>query len=154
LLLGRPEKVSLIFDRRITKRTPGRFHPRVLTQGVIPSLHVSYKHAKIKQYFKSDRALRTETNINNSRDFAIGRSLHNLPALRAIGFAANRRFLEVEKISQDCQLGEAVFDQVNRPGVSQLMDGCSKSRNRPMANAMRQLDRSMAQLIDKAKLAA
>jgi hypothetical protein len=41
--LGRPEKVSLIFNRRITKRTPGTFHTRVITQGVIPSLHVSYK---------------------------------------------------------------------------------------------------------------
>jgi len=91
--LGRPEKISLIFDRRITKRTPGRFRTRVLTQGVVPSLHVSYKHAKIKQYFKEDRALRTETTINNSRDFAIGQRLHNLPALREIGFAANRRLI-------------------------------------------------------------
>ena len=115
--LGRPEQVSLIFERRITRRTPGRFSTRVITQGVTPSLHISYKSTKIKQYFKEERALRTETTINNSRDFAIGRRLLNLPALRAIGFAANRRVLEVERISQDCQLGEAVFDQVNRPQV-------------------------------------
>ncbi len=118
--LGRPEQVSLIFERRITKRTPGRFRTRVITQGVTPSLHIRDKSTKIKQYFKEERALRTETTINNSRDFAVGRRLHNLPALRAIGFAANRRVLEVEKISQDCQLGEAVFDQVNRP---QVVDG-------------------------------
>jgi hypothetical protein len=92
----------------------------VITQGVTPSLHISYKSTKIKQYFKEERALRTETTINNSRDFAIGRRLPNLPALRAIGFAANRRVLEVERISQDCQLGEGVFDQVNRP---QIVDG-------------------------------
>jgi len=30
--------------------------------------------------------------------------------LRAIGFAANRRLLEVETISQDCTLAEGVFD--------------------------------------------
>jgi len=118
--LGRPEKVSLIFNRRITKRTPGTFRTRVVTQGVVPSLHVSYKSSKIKQYFKEDRALRTETTINNTRDFAIGRRLENLPALRAIGFAANRRLLDVEKISQDCHLGEAVFDRVNQP---QVVDG-------------------------------
>jgi hypothetical protein len=118
--LGRPEQVSLIFERRIIKRTPGRFSTRVITQGVTPSLHISYKSTKIKQYFKEERALRTETTINNSRDFAIGRRLPNLPALRAIGFAANRRVLEVERISQDCQLGEGVFDQVNRP---QIVDG-------------------------------
>ena len=89
--LGRPSRVSLIFNRRINKRTPGRFATRVITQGVIPSLHVSYKATDIKQYFKEGRALRTETTINNTRDFQIGRSLSNLPALRAIGFNANKR---------------------------------------------------------------
>lgn len=115
--LGRPEKVSLIFDRRITKRTPGRFLTRVITHGVTPTLQVSYKTSKIKQYFKEARALRTETTINNTRDFAIGRGLKNLPALRAIGFNANRRLLEVEKISQDCQVGNETFERVNRPQV-------------------------------------
>jgi len=115
--LGRPSKISLIFQRRITKRTPGNFRSRVITQGVIPSLHVSYKATKIKQYFKEGRALRTETTLNNSRDFGVGRLLNNLPALRAIGFAANRRLLEVETISQDCILAEGVFDQVTKPQV-------------------------------------
>ncbi len=115
--LGRPSKVSLIFQRRITKRTPGRFHSRVITQGVIPSLHIGYKSTKIKQYFKQGRALRTETTLNNTRDFGIGRLLNNLPAVRAIGFEANRRLLEVETISQDCTLAEGVFDQVTQPQV-------------------------------------
>ena len=115
--LGRPSKVSLIFNRRINKRTPGTFHTRVITQGVIPSLHVSYKLSKIKQYFKEGRALRTETTINNTHDFGVGRSLINLPALRAIGFTANRRLLEVETLSQDCTLAEGVFDQVTHPQI-------------------------------------
>jgi hypothetical protein len=71
--LGRPDKVQLIFDRRVTKRTPGRFRTRVLTNGVTPSLHVDYKHTGIKQYHKEGRALRTETTINNPRDFGIGK---------------------------------------------------------------------------------
>ena len=115
--LGRPSKVSLIFNRRINKRTPGTFHTRVVTQGVIPSLHVSYKLSKIKQYFKEGRALRTETTINNTHDFGVGRSLTNLPALRAIGFNANRRLLEVETLSQDCTLAEGLFDQVTQPQI-------------------------------------
>ena len=118
--LGRPSKVSLIFERRINKRTPGTFQTRVITQGVIPSLHVSYKSSKIKQYFKEERALRTETTINNTYDFGVGRNLENLPELRAIGFAANCRLLEVETISQDCSLAEEVFEKVTRP---QLVDG-------------------------------
>jgi hypothetical protein len=113
--LGRPDQVQLIFDRRVTKRTPGRFRTRVITHGVSPSLHVDYKHSRIKQYHKEGRALRTETTINNTRDFAIGKRLCNLSALRKIGFSANRRLLDVQRLSHDCAIGEAAFDQVNRP---------------------------------------
>jgi hypothetical protein len=113
--VGRPSQVQLIFGRRVTCQTPGRFRTRVLTEGVIPSLHVDYKNSRIKQYHKEGRALRTETTINNTRDFNIGKRLHNLPELRKIGFQANRRLLDVQKISHDCSLGEDAFDKVVRP---------------------------------------
>jgi len=115
--LGRPDKVQLIFQRRVTKRTPGRFRTRVLTDGVSPSLHVDYKRSKIKQYHKEGRALRTETTINDPHDFAIGKRLHHLPALRRIGFAANRRLLDVQTISHDCAIGEDAFQRVNQPAT-------------------------------------
>ena len=113
--IGRPKQVQLIFDRRVTKSTPGLFRTRVITDGVVPSLHIDYKGTRIKQYHKEGRALRTETTINNARDFYIGKRLHNLPRLRQIGFQANRRLLEVEKISHDCILAEEAFQQINRP---------------------------------------
>jgi hypothetical protein len=52
----------------------------------VPTLHVDYKHSKIKQYHKEGKALRTETTINDTRDFGIAKRLHNLPALPAAGF--------------------------------------------------------------------
>jgi hypothetical protein len=116
--IGRPDQVQLIFDRRVTRRTPGRFRTRVITDGVVPSLHLDYKHSRIKQYHKEGRALRTETTINNTRDFAIGKRLHNLPALREVGFTANRRLLDVQRISHDCAIGEAAFTQVTNPLVA------------------------------------
>jgi hypothetical protein len=115
--LGRPDKVQMIVDRRVTQRTPGTFRTRVLTAGVTPSLHVNYKSTGIKQYHKEGRALRTETTINNPRDFGIGKRLENLPALRAIGFQANRRLLDVQCLSHDCTIGEDAFRHVNEPVV-------------------------------------
>ena len=112
---GRPDHVQLIFDRRISKRTPGRFQTRVITEGVTPSLHIDYKRSRIKQYHKEGRALRTETTINDPRDFGIGKRLLNLPALRRIGFQANRRLVDVQRISQDCAVGEDAFKGVNGP---------------------------------------
>jgi hypothetical protein len=115
--IGRPDQVQLIFDRRVTKKTPGRFRTRVITNGVIPSLHVDYKHSRIKQYHKQGRALRTETIVNDTYDFDIGRSLHNLAALRKLAFQANRRLLDVQRISHDCAMGQDTFDRINRPVV-------------------------------------
>jgi hypothetical protein len=117
--IGRPDQVQLIFDRRILCKgrntTPGRFRTRVITEGVYPSLHVDYKATRIKQYHKEGRALRTETTINNTRDFKIGKRLHNLPALREVGFKANRRLLDVQRISHDCSIGERGFHAIQRP---------------------------------------
>ena len=68
--LGRPDSVQLVFPPRIQKNTPGMFRTRVITDGVAPSLHIEYKHTRIKQYFKESRALRTETTLNDATDFA------------------------------------------------------------------------------------
>lgn len=115
--LGRPEQVQLIFGRKMQRKTAtdGRCRTRIITGGVIPSLHVYYKNTHLKQYHKEGRALRTETTINNTYDFGVGRRLHNLPRLRQIGFAANRRVLEVETLSHDCQVGAERFQALQKP---------------------------------------
>jgi hypothetical protein len=53
-----------------------------------------------------------------------------------------------------CLFLTEVHVRVIRSVVSQLMDGCPKAPNRPVANAMRQLDRSTEQLITEAEFAA
>jgi len=115
--IGRPDFVQLIFKRPITKRTPGLFRTRIITEGVTPSLYINYKGCHIKQYHKEGRALRTETTIHNARDFGtrVGKRLHNLPVLRQIGFQANRRLLDVQRTSQDCTIGEEEFRRVTQP---------------------------------------
>jgi hypothetical protein len=115
--IGHPSQVSLVFDRRITRRTPGRFRTRVITHGVVPSLHVDYRKSRIEQYHKEREALRTETTINDTRDFGIGRRIENLSELRKIGFAANRRLLDVQRIGDDCFIGEAAFQHMQKPVV-------------------------------------
>jgi hypothetical protein len=115
--LGRPEQIQLIFGRKLRKKTvaEGRCRTRIIQEGVQPSLHVYYKNTHIKQYHKEGRALRTETTINNTYDFAVGRLLKNLTRVREIGFATNRRVLEVEKVSHDCTIGAEVFEKMQRP---------------------------------------
>jgi hypothetical protein len=119
---GRPDQISLIFDRRLMRRgpraTPGRFRTRILTIGVTPSLHIDYKHTTIKQYHKEGRALRTETTINDTGDFGIRKRLTHLPALREIGFSANRRLLGVQRLSHNPIRAAEAFHAVHDPIVT------------------------------------
>ena len=128
--LGRPDRVQLIFDRRISRRTPTRNRLRVVTDGVVPSLLVDYKHSHIRSrraasgaYLKHGRALRTETVVNDTLSegqattFGVGRRPNNLDDLKRIGFAANRRLLGVQRISHHCQLGAEAFEDLHRPTV-------------------------------------
>ena len=119
---GRPDRVSLVFDRQIRRKgsraTPGRFRTRVITEGVTPSVYLDYKHTTIKQYHKHGKALRTETTINNTRDFGIGKRLTNLPALREVGFSANRRLLSVQRLSHNPIRAEQAFTTVHDPIIT------------------------------------
>jgi len=117
--IGRPDQIGLVFGRRIItkgrRRTPGKFRTRVITDGVTPSLHVDYKNSKIKQYHKLGKAIRTETTLNDAKDFGLSKRLTNLPALRQIGFTANRRLLGVQTISHDPIRGAQAFSDLAAP---------------------------------------
>ena len=47
-----PDSVSLIFDRRISTRTPGTWRTRVITKGVDPQISCDYRSSRIKQYLQ------------------------------------------------------------------------------------------------------
>jgi hypothetical protein len=115
--LGRPDRVKLVFERPIRSNTPGRFSTRVVTSGVHPSIHIAYKNTELKQYFKLNRALRTETTIKQARDFGIGKDIRNFDHLRRIARNANRRLLEVERVSQDCAISMESVERLTQPTV-------------------------------------
>lgn len=118
--IGRPDQISLIFNRPISKRTPGVFRTRVLTEGVDPTLCCYYKSSRIKQYFKEGRALRTETVICDTHDFGIGRLVctKNWSALRAVGQSANRSLCDAEAADAQPAPDVATFTKVTRPSTT------------------------------------
>jgi hypothetical protein len=118
--LGRPDRVGLLFPHRITRTTPPPawgYRTRVITDGVEPSLHIEYKSSHVKQYFKEQRALRTETTINNPNDFYINKGIDNLSHLRELGHQVNRKLLEVERVSHQCVLTQDALDRLQRPTI-------------------------------------
>jgi len=116
--LGRPDRIQLVFERRVRKDTPGLMRTRVIQEGVVPSLHLQYKSCHIKQYFKEGRALRTETTINDPTDLRVGKDISNLGYLQQIGREVNRRLLDVQRVSQDCTLSKDSVDRVVQPTIT------------------------------------
>jgi len=118
--VGRPDQIALIFHRRITRCTPGRFRTRVLNPGVDPTLCCNYKSSRLKQYFKEGRGLRTETVICDTQDFDIGRRVcaRNWDALRAVGEATNHALCEAEAADAQPAPDVATFCHVTRPSTT------------------------------------
>ena len=117
--VGRPEKVALVFDRRINRCTPGTFRTQVITKGVDPQISCYYKSSRIKQYFKEHRALRTETVVCNTRDFGIGRRVtaENWKALREVGDSANQRLCDAQAADARPAPDVVTFAKVTRPST-------------------------------------
>jgi hypothetical protein len=119
--LGRPDKVQIVFDRTITKRTPGRFQTKVITKGVEPIIQAHYKHSKVKQYYKHGRALRTETTVNDPYDFGILRTLsaETWQQLRQIGNDINQRLLDSELQACSCAPDPTVLERIVSPSIEE-----------------------------------
>jgi hypothetical protein len=117
LTLGRPERIGLLFGRRVTRATPGRFETRVVDIHTTPTITFRYKHSTVKQYLKGGRALRTETTINDSYDLDIGRRLENLGALRGHGEVINDRLLEHEADTETARLAGPELTDLVKPTI-------------------------------------
>jgi hypothetical protein len=116
--IGRPDEVSLIFDRQVRSTTESGFATKVVTRGVDVTINVFYKHSRIKQYLKEGRALRIETVINSPTDLGCLRRLEHLDELQAKARAANRRLVDAERVGQGCVLASPAFERVALPSVN------------------------------------
>ena len=117
LTLGRPDQVAIVFGRKVQRNTPGRFHTKIFNVGVEPAIQVHYRASKVKQYFKEGRALRTETTVNDTHDFGIGRMLTdaNWEALVNIGHRINDRLLEHQLDACQCAPDATALERVVLP---------------------------------------
>ena len=113
--IGRPEQVSMVFDRPLRRPAKTNYGTRVFTAGTDVRIDFSYKHCRIKQYLKDGRALRVETVINNPTDLDVRRRLQHLPQLVAKARQVNQRLLIIERAGQSCAIGSALFERIHLP---------------------------------------
>jgi hypothetical protein len=120
LTLGRPDQAAVIFGRRVSRQTPGRFHTKVFNRGVEAAIQIHFRASKVKQYFKEGRALRTETTVNDTRDFGVGRLLtdQNWNKLIDIGHQINQRLLDHQLDACHCAPDATLLERVVLPSTT------------------------------------
>jgi hypothetical protein len=96
--IGQPNKITVIFGRRITRQYRGRL------QTVIENIHLPnpvirshYGNGFIKQYVRDHLLLRTETATNNVNDYGVKKAVENLPELRERLASMNDNYLNIQQ---------------------------------------------------------
>ncbi len=113
--IGRPEQVSMVFARQLSRPTRHPYQTRIFSSGTEVRIDFRYKHSRVKQYLKDGRALRIETVINRPDDLDVKRRLHHLPELIDKARAVNQRLLIIERAGQSCAIGSALYERIHQP---------------------------------------
>jgi hypothetical protein len=117
--LGRPDRLSVIFGRRITRASRHQTITRIKeTKLGNPVIHSAYKSTSVKQYVRDHLLLRTETTSNCTRDLGIGKSVENLPLLRDKLHSVNDRYLDIQQDILETFIDHGEFQQLRQATVS------------------------------------
>jgi hypothetical protein len=96
--IGRPDKITVIFGRKITSRYRGKLQTEIEDMHLPnPVIRSHYGNGFIKQYVRDHRILRTETATNNVNDYGVNKAVENLPKLREKLSAINDNYQNVQQ---------------------------------------------------------
>jgi len=96
--IGQPNKITVIFGRKITKHYRGKLQTEIEDMNLPnPVIRSHYRNGFIKQYVRDHVILRTEAASNNVNDYGLNKAVEHLPALRDKLSAINDRYLDVQQ---------------------------------------------------------
>jgi len=97
--IGQPNKLTLIFGRRITRRHAGKLQTVIEDLNLPnPVIRSHYRKGFLKQYVRDRFILRTETATNNvSTDYGIRKAVENLAQLQTRLDGIIDRYLDVQQ---------------------------------------------------------
>jgi hypothetical protein len=117
--IGRPDKLTMIFGRKVSSRTPGGFQTKIADHHLgNPVIRSQYKDQSVKQYVRDHLLLRTEETSYNTTELGINKGLENLPALRQAMQQINERYLEAQQDVMQTFLDRGQFQALRRATLS------------------------------------
>jgi hypothetical protein len=96
--IGQPNKITVIFGRKITKQYKGKLQTVIEDIGLPnPVIRSHYGNGFIKQYVRDHLLLRTEPATNNVTDYGVKKAVENLPQLREKLAAICDNYLSIQQ---------------------------------------------------------
>ena len=96
--IGRPNKITTIFGRKVTRRYGGKLQTVIEDLDLPnPVIRSHYGNGFIKQYVRDHLNLRTETATNDVTDYGVRKAVENLPQLREKMASINDNYLDVQQ---------------------------------------------------------
>jgi hypothetical protein len=117
--IGHPDKIALIFGRRITRHTDAGLKTQTLDHDLGQAvIRREYKSSSIKQYARDDLVLRTETTSYHTPDLGVNKGAEHLPELRQTMATANDRYLDVQQDVLERFVDRGRLERLRQPTVS------------------------------------
>jgi hypothetical protein len=96
--IGRPDKITVIFGRKVSSRYRGKLQTEIEDMHLPnPVIRSHYGNGFIKQYVRDHLILRTEAATNNVNDYGVNKAVENLPKLREKLAAINDNYQNVQQ---------------------------------------------------------
>jgi hypothetical protein len=116
--IGQPNKLTVIFGRKITQRHSGKLQTVIEDLNLPnPVMRSHYKNGFIKQYVRDHRLLRTEAATNNVNDYNVGKAMENLPSLRQTLQSITDRYLDVQQDILESFVDRGQLRKLSEPTV-------------------------------------
>jgi hypothetical protein len=117
--IGAPDKIAVIFGRRVTKQTDAGLKTQILDHGLgQPVIRSEYKSSSIKQYVRDHLILRNEATSYHTPDLGVGNNVENLPQLREKMAASTERYLDVQQDVLETFVDRGQLAELRQPTVT------------------------------------
>src|SRR5262249_42085275 len=117
--IGAPDKVAILFGRRVTKRTDAGLKTQIIDHGLgQPVLRSEYKSSSIKHYVRDHLILRNEATTYHTPDLGVGKNVENLPQLREQMATSTERYLDVQQDVLETFVDRGQLAQLRQPTVT------------------------------------
>src|SRR5687767_11424330 len=95
---GQPNKITVIFGRKITRQYRGKLQTVIEDMNLPnPVIRSHYRNGFVKQYVRDHVLLRTEPATNNVTDYRVKKAVENLPELRTRMGSVIDNYLDVQQ---------------------------------------------------------